>query len=169
MERISQLCVAEGKDRTPVAQLEAGDLGVTVKLKSGHTNNTLNSKGLNRKIRPMEFPESRVRKAVSAESSAETEKLFAALNKIKEEDPTLKVDIDHETHEAILGGQGQLHIDLVKQRLEKEFGVKMEMKNPKVSYRETITGKADADYRHKKQSGGAGQFGDCLLYTSRCV
>ena len=134
VERISQLFVAEGKDRTPVAQLEAGDLGVTVKLKSGHTNNTLNSKGLNRKIRPMEFPESRVRKAVSAESSAETEKLFAALNKIKEEDPTLKVDIDHETHEAILGGQGQLHIDLVKQRLEKEFGVKMEMKNPKVSY-----------------------------------
>ncbi|WP_297984030.1 translation factor GTPase family protein [uncultured Chryseobacterium sp.] len=160
VERISQLFVAEGKDRTPVNQLEAGDLGVTVKLKSGHTNNTLNTKGLNRKVRPMEFPESRIRKAVSAESSAETEKLFAALNKIKEEDPTLKVDIDHDTHEAILGGQGQLHIDLVKKRLEKEFGVKMNMKNPKVSYRETITGKADADYRHKKQSGGAGQFGE---------
>lgn len=160
VERISQLFVAEGKDRTSVDQLEAGDLGVTVKLKSGHTNNTLNSKGLNRKIRPMEFPESRVRKAVSAESSAETEKLFAALNKIKEEDPTLKVDIDHDTHEAILGGQGQLHIDLVKQRLEKEFGVKMQIKTPKVSYRETITGNADADYRHKKQSGGAGQFGE---------
>ena len=160
VERISQLFVAEGKDRTPVNQLEAGDLGVTVKLKSGHTNNTLNTKGLNRKVRPMEFPESRIRKAVSAESSAETEKLFAALNKIKEEDPTLKVEIDHDTHEAILGGQGQLHIDLVKQRLEKEFGVKMNMKNPKVSYRETITGKADADYRHKKQSGGAGQFGE---------
>lgn len=160
VERISQLFVAEGKDRTPVNQLEAGDLGVTVKLKSGHTNNTLNAKGLNRKVRAMEFPESRIRKAVSAESSAETEKLFAALNKIKEEDPTLKVDIDHDTHEAILGGQGQLHIDLVKQRLEKEFGVRMTMKNPKVSYRETITGKADADYRHKKQSGGAGQFGE---------
>jgi len=160
IERISQLFVAEGKDRTPVNQLEAGDLGVTVKLKSAHTNNTLNARGLNRKVRPMEFPESRVRKAVSAESSAETEKLFAALNKIKEEDPTLKVDIEHDTHEAILGGQGQLHIDLVKQRLEKEFGVKMQMKNPKVSYRETITGKADADYRHKKQSGGAGQFGE---------
>jgi len=160
VERISQLFVAEGKDRIPVNQLEAGDLGVTVKLKSGHTNNTLNTKGLNRKVRPMEFPESRIRKAVSAESSAETEKLFAALNKIKEEDPTLKVEIDHDTHEAILGGQGQLHIDLVKQRLEKEFGVKMNMKNPKVSYRETITGKANADYRHKKQSGGAGQFGE---------
>ncbi|MBW8358810.1 MAG: elongation factor G [Weeksellaceae bacterium] len=160
VERIAQLFVSEGKDRTPVNQLEAGDLGVTVKLKSGHTNNTLNSRGVNRKVRPMEFPESRVRKAVSAESTADTEKLFAGLNKIKEEDPTLRLEIDSDTHEAILGGQGQLHIDLVKHRLEKEFGVRMQMKNPKVSYRETITGKADADYRHKKQSGGAGQFGE---------
>lgn len=163
VERISQLFVAEGKERIPVEQLEAGDLGVTVKLKSAHTNNTLNAKGLDRKVRPMEFPESRIRKAVTAESSAETEKLFAALNKIQEEDPTLKVDIDADTHEAILGGQGQLHLDLIKQRLEKEFGVKMEMKNPRVSYRETITGKATADYRHKKQSGGAGQFGEIHL------
>lgn len=163
VERISQLFVAEGKERIPVEQLEAGDLGVTVKLKSAHTNNTLNAKGLDRKVRPMEFPESRIRKAVTAESSAETEKLFAALHKIQEEDPTLKVEIDADTHEAILGGQGQLHLDLIKQRLEKEFGVKMEMKNPRVSYRETITGKATADYRHKKQSGGAGQFGEIHL------
>lgn len=162
-ERISQLFVAEGKDRTPVSQLEAGDLGVTVKLKSSHTNNTLNTKGTERKVRAMSFPESRIRKAVFAENTADTEKLFAALHKIQEEDLTLKVEINQETHEAILGGQGQLHIDLVKQRLEKEFGVKMLMKTPKVSYRETITGKANADYRHKKQSGGAGQFGEIHL------
>lgn len=160
VERISQLFLAKGKERIQVDKLQAGDLGVTVKLKSGKANNTLNTKGLSRKVRPMEFPESTIRKAVYTDSSAETEKLFAALNKIKEEDPTLKVDIDQETREAILGGQGQMHIDLVKQRLEREFGVKMEMKNPKVSYRETITGKAEADYRHKKQSGGAGQFGE---------
>ena len=160
VERISQLFLAKGKERIQVDKLQAGDLGVTVKLKSGKANNTLNTKGLNRKVRPMEFPESTIRKAVYTDSSAETEKLFAALNKIKEEDPTLKVEIDQETREAILGGQGQMHIDLVKQRLEREFGVKMEMKNPKVSYRETITGKAEADYRHKKQSGGAGQFGE---------
>lgn len=159
-ERISQIFLAEGKDRTPVDKLVAGDLGVTVKLKNGHSNNTLNSKGVERKIEPMKFPESRLRKAVFVENTAETEKLFAALNKLKEEDPTLKVEIDHDTHEAILGGQGQLHLDLVKYRLEKDFGVKMEMKNPKISYRETITGKAEADYRHKKQSGGAGQFGE---------
>lgn len=162
-ERISQLFVAEGKDRTPVSQLEAGDLGVTVKLKSSHTNNTLNAKGTERKVRTMSFPESRIRKAVFAENTADTEKLFAALHKIQEEDLTLKVEINQETHEAILGGQGQLHIDLVKQRLENEFGVKMLMKTPKVSYRETITGKANADYRHKKQSGGAGQFGEIHL------
>jgi elongation factor G len=160
LERISQIFVAEGKERTAVDKLVAGDLGVTVKLKSGHSNNTLNTKGVDRKIEPMKFPESRLRKAVFVENTAETEKLFAALNKLKEEDPTLKVEIDHDTHEAILGGQGQLHLDLVKYRLEKDFGVKMEMKNPKISYRETITGKAEADYRHKKQSGGAGQFGE---------
>ena len=160
LERISQIFVAEGKERTAVDKLVAGDLGVTVKLKSGHSNNTLNTKGVDRKIEPMKFPESRLRKAVFVENTAETEKLFAALNKLKEEDPTLKVEIDHDTHEAILGGQGQLHLDLVKYRLEKDFGVKMEMKNTKISYRETITGKAEADYRHKKQSGGAGQFGE---------
>lgn len=162
-ERISQLFVAEGKERTSVEQLEAGDLGVTVKLKSVHTNNTLNQKGITRKVRPMTFPESRIRKAIFAENTSDTEKLFAALHKIQEEDLTLKLAIDQDTHEAILGGQGQLHIDLVQQRLEKEFGVKMLMKSPKVSYRETITGKADADYRHKKQSGGAGQFGEIHL------
>lgn len=159
-ERISQIFLAEGKDRTPVDKLVAGDLGVTVKLKYGHSNNTLNSKGIDRKIEPMHFPESRIRKAIFTENAAEMEKLISSLHKIQEEDPTLQVLQSNETKETILSGQGQLHLDLVKFRLEKEFGVKMEMKNPKVSYRETITGKADADYRHKKQSGGAGQFGE---------
>ncbi len=159
-ERIAQIFVSEGKDRTPVNMLEAGDLGVTVKLKSVRTNHTLNSRGTDRKVRPMQFPESRIRKAVFAENTADTEKLFAALNKIKEEDPTLILEIDQDTHETVLGGQGQLHIDLVKYRLEKEYGVNMLMRNPRISYRETITGSADAEYRHKKQSGGAGQFGE---------
>lgn len=159
-ERISQIFVAEGKDRIPVDELVAGDLGVTVKLKYGHSNNTLNSKGVNRKIRPMEFPESRIRKAVSADSTADMEKLVTALHKIEEEDPTLKVEQSAELKQTILHGQGQLHLDLVKQRLQKEFGVKMNFDNPKIPYRETITGHAEADYRHKKQSGGSGQFGE---------
>ncbi len=159
-ERISQLYVSEGKDRIAVEKLEAGDLGVTVKLKSAHTNNTLNTKGTERKIRPMIFPESRIRKAISTDSAADMEKLVAALHRIEEEDPTLHVEQSAELKQTILHGQGQLHLDLVKQRIEKEFGIKMYFTDPKISYRETITGKASADYRHKKQSGGAGQFGE---------
>ena len=159
-ERISQLFVAEGKERISVNELVAGDLGVTVKLKYGHSNNTLNTKGVERKVRPMEFPESRIRKAVSTDSTADMEKLVTALHKIEEEDPTLKVEQSAELKQTILHGQGQLHLDLVKQRLQKEFGLKMNFENPKIPYRETITGKADADYRHKKQSGGSGQFGE---------
>lgn len=160
VERISQIFVSEGKDRIPVDQLEAGDLGVTVKLKASHTNHTLNAKGLNRKIRPMIFPESRIRKAISTESTSDMEKLIAALHKTEQEDPTLKVEQSSELKQTILHGQGQLHLDLVKQRIRKESGIEMIFSDPKISYRETITGKADADYRHKKQSGGAGQFGE---------
>lgn len=159
-ERISQLFLAEGKDRLPVNELIAGDLGATVKLKNGHSNNTLNAKGIDRKVRPMEFPQSRIRKAISSESSSDMEKLVSALHKIEEEDPTLKVEQSAELRQTILHGQGQLHLDLVKQRLQKEYGVDMNFDNPRIPYRETITGKADADYRHKKQSGGSGQFGE---------
>ncbi|WP_226063687.1 elongation factor G [Kaistella polysaccharea] len=162
-ERISQLFVAEGKERIPVDELVAGDLGVTVKLKYARSNHTLNSKGVNRKVRPMEFPESRIRKAISTEVSSDMEKLVTALHKIQDEDPTLVVEQSVELKQTILHGQGQLHLDLVTQRLEKEFGVKMKFAAPKIPYRETITGKAEADYRHKKQSGGAGQFGEIHL------
>ena len=160
VERISQIFITEGKDRIPVTELVAGDLGATVKLKFGHSNNTLNAKGLDRKVRSMEFPESRIRKAVSAETASDMEKLVTALHKIEKEDPTLKLEQSAELNQAILHGQGQLHLDMVKQRLQKEFGVKMIFENPRIPYRETITGKADADYRHKKQSGGSGQFGE---------
>lgn len=159
-ERISQLFIAKGKERIPVDELQAGDLGATVKLKYGHSNNTLNSKGTERKVRPMVFPESRIRKAVSTDIAADMEKLVTALHRIEEEDPTLHVEQSAELKQTILHGQGQLHLDLVKQRLHKEFGVKMNFDDPKIPYRETITAKADADYRHKKQSGGAGQFGE---------
>ncbi len=162
-ERLSQIFITEGKDRIPVTELSAGDLGATVKLKFGHANATLNAKGVNRKVRPMEFPDSRIRKAVSAGSSADMEKLVAALHKIEQEDPTLKVEQSAELKQTLLHGQGQLHLDLVKQRLLQDFNVNMNFDNPKIPYRETITSKADADYRHKKQSGGAGQFGEIHL------
>lgn len=169
VERFTQLFEARGKERIPVDELLAGDLGVSVKLKSVRTSTTLNSKGVQRKIRPMEYPENTIRKAVYTKNSTDTEKLFAALNKMKEEDPTLKVEIDPDTREAVLGGQGQLHIDLVRDRISKEHGVEMEMKDPKISYRETITGRANAEYRHKKQSGGAGQFAEIHITLENYV
>ena len=159
-ERISQLFVAEGKDRIPVEELVAGDLGVTVKLKSARSNHTLNTKGIDRKVRPMEFPESRIRKAIFTDAAADMEKLVTALHKIQDEDPTLQLEQSAELKQTILHGQGQLHLDLVKERLTDDFGVKMNFAEPKISYRETITGNADAHYRHKKQSGGNGQFGE---------
>ena len=162
-ERLAQIFVAEGKERISVSELKAGDLGLTIKLKNSHTNNTLNSKGVKLKVSPIVFPESRLRKTIFAENSSDTEKLFATINKIKEEDPTLSLEIDADTHESVMGGQGQLHLDLLKQRIEKESGVKMKMKSPKISYRETIVGASSAEYRHKKQSGGAGQFGEIHL------
>lgn len=159
-EKVTQIYVAEGKDRTAVDTLYAGDLGVLLKLKSTHTNQTLHEKGTELKIKPMVFPTSRIRKAVTAENAAEMEKLIKALHQIQEEDPTLQIEQSAELQQTILFGQGQLHLDLIKYRLEKEFGVKMNFMNPKIPYRETITGKAEAEYRHKKQSGGAGQFGE---------
>ena len=159
-ERISQIFVTEGKDRKPVEKLVAGDLGATVKLKYGHSNNTLNTKGIERKIEPMQFPESRIRMAVNAANTADIEKLIKALHQIAEEDPTLLIEQSAELHQTLLYGQGQLHLDLIKHRIEKEFGVEMLFETPKIPYRETITKAAKADYRHKKQSGGSGQFGE---------
>lgn len=159
-ERISQLFVTEGKERTAVDKLVAGDLGVTVKLKFGHSNNTLNEKGINRKIELMQFPESRIRTAIKSANTSDMEKMMKALHQIAEEDPTLIIEQSSELKQTIMHGQGQLHLDLIKYRVQKEFGVEMEFEEPKIPYRETITAKAEADYRHKKQSGGAGQFGE---------
>lgn len=162
-ERFGQLFVAEGKNREQVSKLCAGDLGVTVKLKKSHTNNTLNTKGTDRKIAYMDFPEPRIRVAVEAEGKNEIEKLFKALHQIEEEDPTLKIEQSKALKQTLLFGQGQLHLDLIKYRIEKVNNVSMNFARPRISYRETITKAANTDYRHKKQSGGAGQFAEVHL------
>ena len=159
-ERINQLYVAEGKVRTPIKTLCAGDIGVTVKLKNSHSNNTLNVKGENRQISPIHFPSSRIRTAVSPPSKSDMEKLMKALHQIEEEDPTLVVEQSAQLKQTILHGQGQLHLDIVKYRIEKVNGINMEFEKPRIPYRETITREANTSYRHKKQSGGAGQFGE---------
>ena len=159
-ERINQIYVAEGKNRTPVDKLHAGDIGVTVKLKSAHSNNTLNTKGVTREIDEIHFPNSRIRTAVTPPSKADMEKLIKALHQIEEEDPTLILEQSAQLKQTILHGQGQLHLDIVKYRIEKVNGISMEFEKPKIPYRETITREANTHYRHKKQSGGAGQFGE---------
>jgi len=162
-ERINQLYVSEGKIRKPVQQLVAGDIGVTVKLKNSHSNNTLNTKGNDRAIENIKFPESRIRTAVTPPSKSDMEKLMKALHQIEEEDPTFIVEQSPQLKQTILHGQGQLHIDIVKYRIEKLNGISMNFERPKISYRETITRSADVHYRHKKQSGGAGQFAEVHL------
>jgi elongation factor G len=159
-ERFGQLFLANGGKREPVEELQAGDIGVTVKLKNTHSNQTLNTKGCERQISPIVFPESRIRAAVIPQSQQDMEKLVKALHQLAEEDPTLVVEQSATLKQTLIHGQGQLHLDLVKYRLEKSYGVVMEMVKPRISYRETITKAANAEYRHKKQTGGAGQFAE---------
>ncbi len=159
-ERFGQLYVANGKNREPVDQLHAGDIGVVVKLKDSHTNNTLNTKGTDRKIEPIHFPEPRIRVAVEPPSKNDVEKLAKALHIIQEEDPTIIIEQSAELKQMLLYGQGQLHLDMVKYRLEKYQDLHMSFIKPRIPYRETITRLSNGDYRHKKQSGGAGQFGE---------
>ena len=162
-ERFGQIFIAEGKNREQVDELKAGDIGVTVKLKNTHTNNTLDEKGTDIQIDPIHFPEPRIREAVQPMSAKDMEKLYKALHQIEEEDPTLIVEQNATLKQTILYGQGQLHLDLIKYRIEKVHNVTMEFTRPRISYRETITRKADSMYRHKKQTGGAGQFAEVHL------
>jgi elongation factor G len=159
-ERLGSIFSANGKNRDSVESLKAGDLGVAVKLKSAHTNNTLTVKGSEVKVEKITFPSSRIRVAVDPPSKNEMEKLMKALYQVSEEDPTLIVEQSKALKQTLIHGQGQLHIDLIKYRIEKVYGLTMEFIKPKISYRETITKMAQDSYRHKKQSGGAGQFAE---------
>ncbi len=159
-ERISQLYEANGKVRNAVHELVAGDIGVTLKLKNAHTNNTLNTKGVESIITPIAFPSPRIRTAVLPPSKSDMEKLMKALHQIEEEDPTLIIEQSRQLRQTILYGQGQLHLDIIKHRIEQVNGISMDFEKPKIPYRETITRSANESYRHKKQSGGSGQFGE---------
>ncbi len=159
-ERFGQIYVANGKDREGVNALNAGDIGVTVKLKNTHTNNTLNVKGVDRKIDPIHFPSPRIDVGVHQPNKNDMEKLMKALHTVAEEDPTLIIDQSKALKQTILYGQGQLHLDLIKHRIEMVHNVSMEYVRPRIPYRETITRVANTMYRHKKQTGGAGQFAE---------
>ncbi len=159
-EKLSQLFAVAGKNRIKVTELSAGDIGCTVKLKGTRTNDTLAAASAPVTVEPIVFPEPRYRAAVKAKEQGDEEKLGKLLNDAKYEDPTILVAYSKELKQTIIQGQGEHHLNILKSRLASENKVDIEYFAPKIPYRETITKVAQADYRHKKQSGGAGQFGE---------
>lgn len=159
-ERISTIYAVAGSKKEKVSDLMAGDIGCTVKLRAGKTNVTLSQPGTGIQYEDIVFPQSKYRTAIRAKAQADETKLGDALTKISTQDPTFIVEYSKELKQTIISGQGEQHITMAKGRIEKEFGIQVEFLAPKIPYRETITKTANAVYRHKKQSGGAGQFGE---------
>ena len=162
-ERLSQLYVCAGKSRIRVPELYTGDLGALVKLKNTKTDHTLNVPGNDWRYDGVKFPEPKYRTAIKAQSEHDDEKLGEALNKIHLEDPTIIVEYSKELKQIIVHGQGEYHLNIMKWHLDNIYKIPTNFNPPKIPYRETITKSAQADYRHKKQSGGAGQFGEVHL------
>ncbi len=163
-ERIGTLYACAGANRIPVDQLVAGDIGCTVKLKDVKTGNTLNGKdNAEWKFDFIKYPNSKFSRAIKAVNESETEKMMAALNKMRQEDPTWVVEQSKELRQIIVHGQGEFHLRTLKWRMENNEKIQIEYQEPKIPYRETISKMARADYRHKKQSGGSGQFGEVHL------
>ena len=162
-ERLGSLYAVNGRDREPVERLVAGDVGVTVKLRHTGTGDTLRKKGSNAVVAPVEYPEPRMRLAVRAVKAGEEDKLAQGLAQITKEDPALHVEHDAHLGQVTLAGQGEMHLDIARYRLQHRAGVEVAFDRPKVGYRETVRSRAKAQYRHKKQTGGAGQFADIAL------
>lgn len=168
-ERISTIYAVAGSKKEKVSEMMAGDIGCTVKLRAGRTNVTLSQPGSGLSYESIVFPPSRYRCAIKAKSQNDETKLGEALGKISAQDPTFVVEYSKELRQTILSGQGEQHINVCKWRIEKEFGIQVELYAPKIPYRETITKQANSTYRHKKQSGGAGQFGEVTILITPVV
>ncbi|MBO4468753.1 MAG: elongation factor G [Bacteroidales bacterium] len=162
-ERLSAIYAVAGTKKEPVQVLKAGDFGCAVKLKNGKSNTTLSALGSNLNFDKIQYPAPKYRCAIKAKVQQDEQKLGEALKKISSQDPTVIVEYSKELRQTILSGNGEQHINAVKWRVNNEFGLEIELFAPKVPYRETITKVATAQYRHKKQSGGAGQFGEVHL------
>ena len=159
-ERLSQLSVLNGHNRKEAGKLHAGDLGAVVKLKDAHTNNTLASKNFTIKIAPIQFPQAVIRGAILPKAKGDEDKISAGLHTLHEEDPSFNVAYDPEISQTIISGQGELQLSLAVKRLKERYNVEVDLVKPKIPYRETIKGSvADVEYKHKKQSGGRGQYG----------
>ena len=162
-ERIAQIYACAGANRIKVEEMVAGDIGCTVKLKDVHTGNTLNGKGSENRFNFIKYPNSKYSRAIKPLNESDTEKMMVALNRMREEDPTWVIDQSKELRQTIVHGQGEFHLRTLKWRLENNEKLQIKFEEPRIPYRETITKAARADYRHKKQSGGAGQFGEVHL------
>lgn len=168
-ERVTALYAVAGKKKEKLSEIVAGDIGCTVKLKSVKTNQTLNGGNKEWVFEPIVFPPSKFRTAIKAKQEKDEEKLGEILNRAHAEDPTIKVQYSKELKQTILSGQGEHHINILKWHLNNTHKLEVDLFNPKIPYRETITKVATADYRHKKQSGGAGQFGEVHLLIEPVV
>jgi elongation factor G len=162
-ERIGKLQLIQGKQQIPVPELKAGDIGAVAKLKDTHTGDTLATSQHSIVLEHIHYPEAAISFAVEAKARGDEDKLGVAIGRIIEEDPSIKFGRDEQTKEFLISGQGQLHVEIVVSKLKKKYGVDVILHPPKVPYRETITKPADAHGRHKKQSGGHGQFADCKI------
>jgi elongation factor G len=162
-ERIAQLFCVAGSNRIKVEKMVAGDIGATVKLKDVKTGNTLNGKGVEHQFNFIKYPNSKYRRAIKPVNEADVEKMMSILNRMREEDPTWILEQSKELKQTIVHGQGEFHLRTLKWRIENNEKLQIQFIEPKIPYRETITKSARADYRHKKQSGGAGQFGEVHL------
>jgi elongation factor G len=159
-ERIGQLFLVRGKTQEPASQVVAGDIGAVAKLADTGTNDTLCSKDHPLAVAPIAMPAPVYRAAVTPKTRTDADKVGQALQRLAEEDPTLHVERDQDTHEMILAGLGESHIEVAAEKMHRKFNVAVDIKQPRVPYRETVTQKTHAHYRHKKQTGGAGQFGE---------
>lgn len=162
-ERIAQIYVVAGGNRVKVEELQAGDIGAAVKLKDVKTGNTLNGKDCDYKFNFIKYPNSKYTRAIKPVNEADVEKMMSILNRMREEDPTWVIEQSKELKQTLVHGQGEFHLRTLKWRLENNEKLPVKYEEPKIPYRETITKAARADYRHKKQSGGAGQFGEVHL------
>lgn len=162
-EKFNQLFIVEGNKRTAVNELEAGDIGATMKLKNTHVNNTLHAKGKNIELLPINFPSYNMCIAIEPTQKGDDEKLAIALHQIQEEDATIKVQVSPELKQTIIYCQGELHLAIMKWKLEHLHKIDVKFSKTKIPYRETIRKMAEANYKHKKQSGGSGQFGEVFM------
>jgi elongation factor G len=162
-EKLNQLFVVEGNKRNSVNELVAGDIGATLKLKNTHVNNTLHEKGKHIELEPIVFPKPNMSVAIESTRKGEEEKLSQALHQLREEDATVLVEFSQELKQTIIHCLGELHLSVIRWKIEHQHGVEVKFTKPRIPYRETIRRMAESNYRHKKQSGGSGQFGEVFM------